>query len=239
MKNKIKEYLEFCFSTDDPDSQEKIKWIDELSEDILEKYSGKGRHYHSIMHIVDFCENLKSFRKDDNFSHIFDDYKGEYALKNALFAAIFHDYSFSLAPLNRHEAKSAERAARVLSEYREKFGESDINVLLVINLILATEFKNREIPFDRNHNLTALFADCDVLHLSTKEGVEHSSNGVIKEIMDFYKLNYNLAEKLRTQFLSSIINKEIKIFRSKELQELNKLAYREISFYVYLSELVP
>jgi predicted metal-dependent HD superfamily phosphohydrolase len=219
-KTQFEDLLSFSFGKENYNLDER-NWFSQRAQELVEAYSEKERSYHDAEHIFSFCKELAKVHesKEINLNQ----------LRNATFAALYHDFYFTLKANERSEAKSAEFAASVIVDWVENFGSCALNAHSVVRFILSTEFLSKiedGIP-DLERETVKLFKDCDLVCFRTPEELNLANERVCKEISSYFGVSEKNSKILRFQFLNSVLSSR-DIFSSQYFQHLNKEIVKSI-----------
>jgi predicted metal-dependent HD superfamily phosphohydrolase len=199
------------------------KKIDKIYNDVIKRYSAKGRHYHNINHIYKMCDLLKKNKKKFpgmNYEWIF-------------FAIVFHDIIYKTKK-GGNEAASAVYFQKVVLKYFdivksmkgdrvEELVNDSFFVKYVTQAIMATVHSS--VFADDTSTQIALMLDFDLSVLSgTKKEYEEYASNIRKEYKMFPDKVYNHG---RAVVLQSFLSKK-KIYLSKEFKSHEKQARKNI-----------
>lgn len=199
------------------------KHVEEIYDDIIKKYSGKGRYYHNIDHIYKMCDLLVKHKK--KFTSV------EYGC--IFFAIVFHDIIYK-PKKSDNEAASSVYFKKIVLKYFDfsKSLKSD-DVEEVINHAYFTNFISKTIMATTHRGFfmdgispsIKLMLDFDLSVLSgTKDEYEEYANNIRKEYKMFSDVLYY---PNRAVILQSFLNRP-KIYLSKEFKSREKKARKNI-----------
>jgi predicted metal-dependent HD superfamily phosphohydrolase len=200
------------------------KKIEKIYNDVIKRYSAKGRHYHDINHIYKMCDLLKKHKKK---------FKGmEYEW--IFFAIVFHDIIYNPKKSGNEAASSVYFRKIVLKYFDISKSMLGDNVEQLVNDAYLTNFVSKVI-MATTHNgrlfmdsispTIKLMLDFDLAVLSgTKKEYEEYAKNIRKEYKMFPDKIYNHG---RAVVLQSFLAKK-KIYLSKEFKSLEKQARKNI-----------
>ena len=169
--------------------------------------------YHSVDHTLDVLNTAEELGKAENLP--------EEDLLLLKLAALFHDTGF-LKNYNQHEEASAKMAEEILRQY----GVNDAGIEKIKKLILAT--KPGIIPETLPEKIL-IDADLDYLGredfipISQKLYLEWKNKGKVKDLHDFYKIQYDFLKNHR--FHTSTSKKRRQKVKEKHISKLKEILY--------------
>ncbi len=183
---------------------------EKIYEDIIKKYSARGRHYHNIGHIYKMCQlwldNKKSFERPDS----------------VFLAIVFHDIIYK-SRKSDNEQKSALYFKEIALKYFDRMKEPFIN--RIMDLINLTKHDVRSTREAIKHRDSKLLLDFDLSVLSSsEEEYEEYYNNIRKEYRIYPNFMYRPG---RIKVLQSFLDKD-KIYLSKEFSSREKNAIKNI-----------
>lgn len=181
--------------------------IDELFEDVVKRYSAKGRHYHNMKHLFDVV-------------YLLNVYQESIVCKEEIFlAAIYHDIIYNPKRTD-NEIKSADFFLKKICPLL-KLDEDGSGY--VYTAIFATTHKDVEWITNKDIQLL-LDIDLSILGTNDPEAYERYRVGVRKEYKMYSDEQYNEG---RTNVLKSFIHKK-KIYLTKEFKKTEKKARKNL-----------
>jgi predicted metal-dependent HD superfamily phosphohydrolase len=201
------------------------KNIEKIYNDVIKRYSEKGRHYHNINHIYKMCDLLKKHKKKFpgmTYEWIF-------------FAIVFHDIIYKTKK-GGNEAASANYFKKIVLKYFdisknmigdnvEELVNNSYIVRYISNAIIGTDHTHNSLSVEYTSPEVLLMLDFDLSVLSgTKAEYKEYSDNIRKEYKVFPDKIYNQG---RSIVLQGILSKK-KIYLSKEFKSLEKKARRNI-----------
>jgi len=148
--------------------------ISELWNEIVNAYSGRKRHYHTLSHLENILSQLTA---------VHEDIKNWKAL---LFTLYYHDIVYDAKKKNNEE-QSAEKAKAIMT----KIGVDKKTIQLTFDQIIATKQHETSENGDTNY-----FLDADLSILgSTWSNYENYFQGVREEYKMYPKVMYNPGRK--------------------------------------------
>ena len=162
-----------------------------LWEELENKYSEKGRHYHNLNHLQDLYDQLVKVKsKISNWNII-------------LFTLFYHDVIYKSTKKNNEE-ESAKLASKRMAE----IGLTNSEIELCSNQILATKSHIESIDSDTNY-----FTDADLSILGrSRENYNEYCKKIRKEYSIYPKFMYN---KGRKQVVKHFLSME-RIYKTEE-----------------------
>jgi len=199
------------------------KKIEKIYNDVIKRYSEKGRHYHDMNHIYTMCNLLKKNKKK---------FKGmEYEW--IFFAIVFHDIIYNPKKGGNEAASSVYFRKIVLKYFDISKSMLGNNIEQLVNDAYFTNFVSKAIMATIHKGLfmdsisptIKLMLDFDLSVLSgTKKEYEEYASNIRKEYKMFPDKVYNHGRAL---VLQSFLSKN-KIYLSKEFKSREKKARKNI-----------
>lgn len=184
------------------------KRVDKLYEDVVKRYTAKGRYYHDINHIYGMCDLWLKY-KDKMLRPKF-----------IFFAIIYHDIIYKTRKSDNEE-QSAEYFHTIA--FKKHFNLKAAEIVYIKDLIRYT---THSCYFDLHLHKDAQFLlDFDLYGLSSSEE-KYNQNSV--NIRKEYKIYPNfLYKKGRLDFLQKFLQRE-KIYLTEEFSHLEENARKNM-----------
>jgi predicted metal-dependent HD superfamily phosphohydrolase len=185
------------------------KKVDQLYNDVIKRYTAKGRHYHDINHIYGMCDLWVQYQ--DKMLRP----------KFILFAIIYHDIIYKVTKSDNEEESAEYFHTLALKSH---FSLKPNEIVYIKDLIKYTK---HDCFFDlRLHKDAQFLLDFDLYGLSSpEETYNQNSLNIRKE----YKLYSNfLYNKGRADFLQKFLKKE-KIYLTEEFSVLEENARKNMA----------
>lgn len=181
--------------------------IDELFEDVVKRYSAKGRHYHNMKHLFDVVYLLNVYQESIVCN------------EEIFLAAIYHDIIYNPKRTD-NEIKSADFFLEKICPFLKL---EDDGGGYVYTAIFATTHKNVEWITNKDIQLL-LDIDLSILGTNDPESYERYRIGVRKEYKIYPDEQYNAG---RAKVLQSFLDKK-KIYLTKEFKIFEKRARKNL-----------
>lgn len=182
--------------------------VEKMYDDVVRKYSAKGRHYHNLNHIISMCDSWRECHTEfENPDLVF-------------IAIVYHDIIYSTRRFD-NEDKSADYVHNLLFKKFVDLRAGEIG--FIKDLIRYTKHNSDSETILSDDVKLLLDLDLMVLSASWDRYLEYAQN-VRKE----YRIYPNfLYKKGRLDFLEKFLKKE-NIYLSNRFKKLEKIARQNI-----------